>query len=130
MMEVHDTYVWRADNQNKLKQHAFLLPRDIRCIIVGKYGFGKTTLLTYLLLEPDVLDYDNLSVCGNSLHQPEYRIIEAAFGKHLSKNQIRVLFERQSEVMVYAKEISMQHFIQMYQKYLTRRSMIQHVKIY
>ena len=97
-MEVHDTFVWKTNN-NQPKNHTFLLPRDIRGIIVGKSGFGKTTLLTYLLLEPGVLDYDTLSVCGNSLHQAEYKIMEAAFNKKLSKHQIRVLFERQSDVM-------------------------------
>ena len=39
--------------------------RDIRAIIVGKSGSGKTTLLMRLLLESDMLDYDNLTVCGN-----------------------------------------------------------------
>ena len=132
MMEVHATYVWQANDQNKVKQHVFLPTRDIRGIIVGKSGFGKTTLLTYLLLESNVLDYDTLSVCGNTLHQPEYRIMEAAFGKHLSKNQIRVLFERQSEVMPRGGP---EKVIQSYDgsckgKYLTPRSMTQHVKIY
>ena len=81
------------------KNHSFLLPRDIRGIIVGKSGFGKTTILNYMLLEPDVLDYDTLIVCGNSLHQPEYKIMNAAFTKKLSKNQIKGIFEHQNEAM-------------------------------
>ena len=39
------TYVWQDDGSIK-KNHSALLPRDIRAIIVGKSGFGKTTLLT------------------------------------------------------------------------------------
>ena len=56
-------------------------------------------VLNYMLLEPDVLDYNNLIVCGNSLHQPEYKIMNAAFAKKLSKKQIKALFEHQDEAM-------------------------------
>ena len=96
-MDISDTFIWKTGNTNR--QHSFLLPRDIRAIIVGKSGYGKTTLLTSLLLEPGVLDYDNLVVRGKSLHQPEYKIIKTAFNKGLSKNQIKVLFQSQPEVM-------------------------------
>ena len=57
-MEVH---VWKV-NRSQAKQHTFLIPRDIRGIIIGKSGFRKTTLLTDLLLEPDVLDYHTISL--------------------------------------------------------------------
>ena len=86
-------YAWK--DKNLEKNHNFLLPRNIRAIIVGKSGFGKTTLLNYLLLHPDMLDYDTLTVCGRSLHQPEYRIIQSAFSKGLSKNQLNELFKNQ-----------------------------------
>ena len=96
--DVSNTFVWKT-NENTQKNHSFLLPRDIRGVIVGKSGFGKTTLLNYMLLEPDVLDYNNLIVCGNSLHQPEYKIMNAAFAKKLSKKQIKFLFEHQEQAM-------------------------------
>ena len=95
---VSNTFIWKVDDGIR-KNHCFFLPKDIRGIIVGKSGFGKTTLLNYLLLEPDVLDYNRLLVCGNSLHQPEYRIMNAAFAKKLSKNQIKTIFEHQREAM-------------------------------
>ena len=57
-MEISDTFIWKG-NISKRK-HTFLLPKDIRGLIVGKSGYGKTVLLTFLLLEPDILDYDNL----------------------------------------------------------------------
>ena len=53
-----------------------LLPRSIRGIIVGKSGYGKTTLLPNLLLKSGWLDYYNLCVFGKSLFQPEYRILK------------------------------------------------------
>ena len=49
-----------------------LLPKSIRGIIVGKSGCGKRKLLLNLLLRPGWLDYNNLSVFGKSLFQPEY----------------------------------------------------------
>ena len=86
-------YTWKEKSNEK--NHNFLLPRNIRAIIVGKSGFGKTTLLNYLLLHPNMLDYDNLTVCGKSLHQPEYKIMNSAFSKGFSKNQINTLFKNQ-----------------------------------
>ena len=41
-------YVWR--DKGSKKNHSFLLPPDIRAIVIEKSGFGKTSLLTYLLL--------------------------------------------------------------------------------
>ena len=55
----------------------------------------------HLLLEPDILDYDTLTVCGNSLHQPEYKVLNSAYGKGLSKGQVSTLFKRQDELKEY-----------------------------
>ena len=62
-----------------------LLPKSIRGLIIGKSGCGKTTLLLNLLLRPGWLDYNNLSVFGKSLFEPEYRIIKKAFEEKLPK---------------------------------------------
>ena len=91
-------YAWK-DDASLTKKHSLLLPQDVRAIIVGKSGCGKTTLLTSLLLEPNILDYEKLIVCGRSLHQPEYKVLQDGFNKGLSKNQIRTLFRKQREVM-------------------------------
>ena len=80
------------------KQHSPLLPRDIRAIIVGKSGAGKSVFLTYLLLEPEMLDYDNLIVCGPSLHQPLYHIMNKGFCMNLSKDQVRRIFENHDAI--------------------------------
>ena len=80
-------YAWRNDTSIK-RNHSILLPRNIRAIIFGKSGCGKTTLLTSLLLDSHMMDYDNLMVCGNSLHQPEYRIMKMGFDKGTSRKSL------------------------------------------
>ena len=92
------TYAWRGDGSIK-KNHCSLLPRNVRAIIVGKSGCGKTTFVTSLLLEPDMMDYNKLMMCGRSLHQPEYEVMRTGFDKGLSKNQVRTLFRKQDEIM-------------------------------
>ena len=88
-------YIWHTEDVRVLKNHSNLLPRDIRAIIVGKSGCGKTILLTYLLLQPNMLDYNNLIVCGNSLYQPEYRILKEGFSRNWSKKQVQTVFKNQ-----------------------------------
>ena len=96
-MSIDSVYVWEI-NENSKTKHYFLLPHSIRGLIIGRSGCGKTTLLNNLLLKEGFLDYENLLVFGPSLHQQEYRIMKAAFDKKLSKDQIRVIFERQKEI--------------------------------
>jgi DNA replication protein DnaC len=43
-----EKYAWK--DRGVEKNHNFLLPRNIRAIIVGSSGAGKTCLTTYLLL--------------------------------------------------------------------------------
>ena len=95
-MNVGTEFVWNTTNDNR--RNSFLLPRSIRGLLIGKSGGGKTTLLTFLLLNPNTLDYDNIIVRGKSLQQPEYKVLKAALEKGLSKEQIRILFQRQNEV--------------------------------
>jgi len=76
-----------------------LLPRSIRGLIVGKSACGKTTLLLNLLLRPGWLDYNNLSIFGKSLFQPEYRILKKAFEEKLPKEAIVNLFNSRDEIM-------------------------------
>ena len=96
-MSIESLYAWKGDDKSKVKNH-FLLPSSIRGLIIGRSGCGKTTLLNNLLLKDGFLDYDNLLVFGPSLHQVEYRIMKSAFDKGLSKDQIRVVFEKQHDI--------------------------------
>src|SRR5688572_32235694 len=87
------------NNEASKRSNSPLLPRSIRCLIVGKSGCGKTTLLLNLLLRPEWLDYDNLQVFGRSLFQPEYQILKKAFEEKLPKEAIVGLFSIKDEIM-------------------------------
>ena len=72
-----------------------LLPSNVRGLIVGRSNCGKTVLLLNLLLNDDWLDYNNLLVFGNSLHQKEYKVMKQGFDMKLSKHQIANLLKNQ-----------------------------------
>ena len=75
-----------------------LLPKNIRGLIIGKSGCGKTTMLLNLLLRPGWLDYDRLYVFGKSLFQPEYKILKKATEEKLPKEAIINLFDNQESI--------------------------------
>ena len=75
-----------------------LLPSSLRGLIVGRGNSGKTVLLLNLLLRDGWLDYNNLLVFGNSLHQEEYKIIKKSFEMKLGKKQVSNLFKNQEHV--------------------------------
>ena len=85
-------------NHKKSRHNNPLLPSSIRGLLVGKSNCGKTVLLLNLLLKDKWLDYNNLLVFGNSLHQQEYEIIKKGFENNLGKQQILNIFQNQ-EIM-------------------------------
>ena len=85
------------ENLSKRCNHP-LLHNGIRGLIIGKSGCGKTTLLVNLLLHPGWLAYNNITIFGNSLIQPEYHMLKKAFEEKLPKEVITRLFENQNEM--------------------------------
>ena len=79
----------------KKRNNSPLLPSSLRALVIGRSNSGKTVLILNLLLRHGWLDYDNLLVFGNSLHQEEYQILKKALDMKLSKDQILNLFENQ-----------------------------------
>ena len=88
-----------ALNENLSKRcNHLLLPQGIRGLITGKSGCSKTTLQINYLLRPGWLDYNKINIFGESLFQPEYRILKKAFEEKLPKEVIIRLFENQNEI--------------------------------
>ena len=81
--------------KSNTRQNSPLLPASLRGLIVGRSNSGKTILLLNLLLRKDWLDYNNLLIFGNSLHQDEYQILKKGFEKKLGKEQLLNLFNNQ-----------------------------------
>ena len=81
-------------NTSNRKNSPFL-PSSLRGLIVGRSNCGKTVLLLNLLLRESWLDYNNLLVFGNSLHQLEYQILKKGFDAKLGKQQLLNLFQNQ-----------------------------------
>ena len=77
------------------RKNSPLLPSSLRGLIVGRSNSGKTVLLLNLLLRDGWLDYNNLLVFGNSLHQEEYQILRKGFDMKLGKEQVLNLFKNQ-----------------------------------
>ena len=62
-----------------------LLLQGIKGWIIGKSGCGKTPLLINRLLRLGLVDYNNISICGKSLFQPEYHILRKSFDESYPK---------------------------------------------
>ena len=97
IMEVKNR-VWNKNLSKRCNNH--LLPQDIRGLIIGKSGCGKTTLLINLLLHLCWLDYNNINIFCQSLFQPGYHIHKKAFEEKLAPKEVLIrLFENQKEIM-------------------------------
>ena len=99
-----------------------LLPKDVRGLIIGKSGCGKTTLLLNLLLNPGWLDYDKLFVFSKSLFQPEYAVLRKAMERKFPKEMILWLFNNQG--IIEESELSLDEFIDCVAKELNHKSNI------
>lgn len=91
-MNIRSDYTIDSDNT---RQNNPLLCSTIRMLLVGKSNCGKTTVLFNLLLQPGWIDYTDLYVFGNSLHQQVYKILKKGYESGLSKEQISNLFANQ-----------------------------------
>ena len=85
-------------NEKTSKNNHPLLPKSLRGLIVGESSCGKTTPSLNILLQPDWLDFQKLSVFGRSLFQPEYKILRKGFEEQLPKGLIMSLFENRDEI--------------------------------
>ena len=94
-MIINTQYAWQSGSNSNSRENSPLLPRNVRGLVIGKSGCGKTTVIFNLLLQPNWLDYNHLYVFGKSLHQPEYKVLRKGFEAGLSKQQITNVFANQ-----------------------------------
>ena len=82
----------------KLKfNHHKLLTDDLTMVINGRRNAGKTTLLFNLLMNPGILDYNNLLIYSENIHQYLYQFIEHGFKNNLKKEKIMDLLTTYEE---------------------------------
>lgn len=58
------------------RKHSILLPNNVRCIICGPSGVGKTNIIINLLEDPNGLRFENVYIYSKSLFQPKYKYLE------------------------------------------------------
>lgn len=63
------------------RKHSPLLPNNIRCIICGPSGVGKTNIIINLLESPNGLRFENVYIYSKSLFQPKYVYLQKLLSK-------------------------------------------------
>ena len=102
-MNINKQYSWQSSN-NSSRENSPLHPQNVRRLVIGQSGCGKTTVIFNLLLQPNWLDYNHLYVFGKSLHQQEYKVLRKGFEAGLSKQQVSDVFANQEAL--YAANVS------------------------
>ena len=93
-----NTEILKWNQRSKSQKHHFFLPSpSLRALIIGSSNCGKTCLLLKLLLTEKWLDYNDLYIYSNSLHQPEYKLMKIAFRKGYDKGDIRNFLANSNE---------------------------------
>ena len=93
-----NTEILKWNQRSKSQKHHFFLPSpSLRALIIRSSNCGKTCLLLKLLLTEKWLDYNDLYIYSNSLHQPEYKLMKIAFRKGYDKGDIRNFLANSNE---------------------------------
>ena len=87
-MNISKQYAWRS--AVNYRGNNSLLPQNLRGLVIGKSGCGKTAVIFNLLLQPGRLDYNHLYVFGKSLHQQEYKVLRKGLEAGLSKQKFPI----------------------------------------
>lgn len=62
-------------NSKKTERHSALLPNNLRCIIAGSSGCGKTNVLISLIESEHGLKFENLYLYSKTLDQDKYKYL-------------------------------------------------------
>lgn len=66
-------------DKDKDTRHGVLLPDNIRALICGSSGSGKTNLIICLLVHKNGLKFTNVYICSRSLQQEKYIYLKQIF---------------------------------------------------
>lgn len=86
-------------------KHSPLLPKNIRAVVVGTSGSGKSFRVFNMLLQPGFLDYDTLHLFSPSLFQDEYRLLLSGFQNKLTKTDLILCLQNQEKLGITDPEI-------------------------
>ena len=86
-----NTEILKWNQRSKSQKHHFFLPSpSLRALIIGSSNCGKTCLLLKLLLTEKWLDYNDLYIYSNSLHQPGYKLMKSPFVKAMIRETLGI----------------------------------------
>lgn len=75
-LTVRNNDICSKDNQNKPKRHGDLFPNNVRMIISGSSGSGKSNLILSLILDGNGLRFENIYIYCKTLDQDKYKYLE------------------------------------------------------
>ena len=80
-----------------IQKHGRLLPNNIRAIVCGSPGCGKTNVVISLIIDPNGLKFQNVYVYSKTLRQRKYEFLKSVFDN--LKNMEFFSFNNNEEVI-------------------------------
>lgn len=73
------------EQKKVISKHGILFPENVRCVIAGKSGCGKTNIVMNLVFGGQGIAFSNLYLFSKSLNQDKYKFMDRVFSnlKHV-----------------------------------------------
>lgn len=63
-------------NQSERRRHGKLFPNQLRVLIAGPSGAGKTNILLSLIFEKHGVSFENIYIYSKTIDQPKYKLLK------------------------------------------------------